>query len=431
MFQPAYTPEFDVKGLDLGPALITYNQDENLLVTNYKGTLDDIVERPVFIYDLVMRLPGWHLSEIYRADTEDFLSLPEKMFSRLYSFGLLEANGRDEDIAKQHQLPSRGASPAVRKDTPQGIGRPEIPTTVETRPDIPISPKPVNSPALLVTPTTQSTRGRALPVRTRVIPTATLPGRSGFAARGGIVRAAQRRPVEYPLRTLPVITPKNQANPGIGDDKVERVTVTWTTEEVYRIACIGDGSCFFHSYLKGFYAPYQNNNSYAVRYNTVRDLRDELASLITEEDPDNEGLLFYDTAADGAWARMAEQQLFLDKPLLDDFNEPLNYSLEGMVRLFLSSRDVGDETYSFISEIIGIGVYVVRGTNKDLYPQISVGTEHPAVVIMGNGHHYEVIAVKRQEGFQTLFDPDDPFIRSLRALQGTEGLAAVSPRAPQ
>ncbi len=461
MFKPAYTPQFDIKGLDLGPALLTYNQDQNKLETNYPGTqLEDKVETPVFIYDLIARVSGSHITEIHRADTEDFLSLPEKMLSRLQTFGLVETNGQEGQV--EPTIPP--TEPAQRLNVAEtiegmGTGRPEIPAVVEERPETVTSPKLVNSPAILVTPTNQTTRDRPLPVKTRVAPTRgtitttttpgrgrgglpprTLPARGGVTGRGAPLTrgrgglptrgrgGAPRAPIERPLRTLTVLAPRPRDLPGIGDDKLERLTVTWTDEEVYRIACIGDGSCFFHSYLKGFYAPYQNNNSYAFRYNIVRDFRDELATLITEVDPDSpDGRLFYETASNGNWVEFAEQQLLEDEPLLDDFKTPLDYSLDGMVQLFMSTRDVGDEVYSFVSEIVGIGCYVVRGTNLNVYPQISVGIENPSVVIIGNGRHYEVVAVKRQEGLQTLFDPDDPFLQQLRALAGTEGRTAITP----
>lgn len=407
MFRPVFTPQFDVKGLDLGPAFVTYDQKSNLLVTNYPGTkLEDTTERPAFIYDLIMRVPGLHLGEIHRGDTEDFLSLPEKMYSRLYSFGLIET----DDVMPQ---PSSEEAPELASR------REEVP-----------SPVPVGSPLVMVNPSIQPrktlpVRGTGLPLRplVSVLSARAVPARpvvGAVPARpvvGG--RPKPRVALEKPLSTLIVLAPRQGDLPGIGDDKIERLNVTWTKEEVYRIACIGDGSCFFHSYLKGFFATYQNNNSYDYRSNVVRDFRDELAALITEEDTDNPGLRFYDTAANGQWVAVAKEQEIMEEPMLDDFNQPLDYSLKGMVKLFTSSRDVGDEVYSFVTEIIGTGVYVLRGSNKDLYPQISVGVENQSVIIVGNGRHYELVAVKRQEGLQTLFDVDDPFLSALQQFTAT------------
>jgi len=399
MFHPAYTPKFDIKGLDLGSNLLTYQQDQNILVTNYKGTrIEDKQETPVFIYDLIVKLSELQISEIHHGDSEDFLSLPEKMLSRLHTFGLVEAKGNEIQ---------EGTEPLETT----GSGKPS--TKVEGKSEVVTSPKPVGSPALQVTPTTVSPRKTRDPSTSQK---ASPPSKKALPTRKKGRSVLPPRSVERPLRTLPVSAPRLRHQPGIGDDVTERLTVTWTNEPVFRIASIGDGSCFFHAYLKGFYAPYQNNNSYAFRRDLVRNFRNELATLITEKDPDFPGKIYYETVAKGAWVRMAEQQRLLKEPLHDDYGEPLDYSLKGMVQLLMSSRDIGDEMYSFVNEIIGIGIYVVRGTNKNIYPQTSVGNEYPSVVILGNGEHYEVVAVQREGGLQTLFDPDDPFIRQLRSL---------------
>jgi hypothetical protein len=406
MFRPALTPQFDLTALQLGSSVLTYNPEVGTLLTNHPGTqLEDKEEVPTFIYDL-LGAGNLYLAEIHRADTEDFLSLAEKTLSRMYSFGLAQTT------------------------PPLAIKEKTVPIELGIRKEQVTSPKLVQSPAVTVTATSTSIKTKPTPVTTRALPTRPSLKRLPVRTKGPTS--------EYPLGTLTVQIPRNKNMPGVGDDKVEKLTVTWTDEEVSRIACIGDGSCFFHAFLKGFYAPYQNQNGYNFRTELVRNFRDELAALIVEEDPANPGLLFYQTAANGEWQLMAEEQNAaiklreeeetrlretlkgkkleeaLRKAKKDDFNLPLDYSIEGIVDLFLSNRDVGDEVYSFVSEIVGVGVYILRGTNKNLYPQISVGIEHPSVVIVGNGVHYEVIAVKRQDGLQTFFDPDDPFLVSLR-----------------
>lgn len=371
MFHPAYTPTLSIEGLDLnGLVTLKYNSGE---LIEEKGKQQKR-EKVVFLSDL-----GFIMSEIHRCDTEDFLSLHEKMKGRLYSFGFLDNNS---DVVP----PQQPALPEMPKEETV-----ETAQAVERRSDMVISNKPVSAPLVMTNP--------GLPLR-----------------RTGIGISRSRLVADRSLSSLSVIAPKDKNQPGIGEDRLEKVTITWyPDEEVYRIACIGDGSCFFHAYLKGFMESYQNDNSYAFRSDFVRGFRDDLAILLAEEDPSNPGLIFYDTVADGSYPRMAKVQEEMVVPLKDPWGEPLDYSLEGMYNLLNSSRDVGDEVYSYVSEIIGVGVYVVRGTIKDVFTHISVGENTPSVIIMGNGRHYETIGVMRNGLLQTLFDSEDPFIKAIKA----------------
>ena len=316
--------------------------------------------------------------QIHRADQEDFLSLHEKVMSRLVAFG---------SLSPTKQLTSSQEGTQTKSDPFEKRRRETLP-----------SPKPISNPGAAVNPST------SLPPRKPPLGRATPEGKPRNKKL-----PSKAIPVERGLPTLLVRPPRGKDQPGLGEDQTRRVTVTWTDQEVYRIACIGDGSCFFHAYLKGFYDEYQNNNSYAYRSDLVRRFRNELAVLLTEEDPDYPGYVYYQTIANGSLAELAQHQTLSESSL----GMSVDYSIFGVVELLASNDDIGDEMYSFVSEIIGIGCYVVRGTNFNVYPQISVGIERPSVVIMGNGVHYELIAVKHDNGFQTLFEPGDPFLVSL------------------
>src|SRR5690606_11387375 len=74
---------------------------------------------------------------------------------------------------------------------------------------------------------------------------------------------------------------------------------------------------------------------------------------------------------------------------------------------------------SYVSDILNIDIYVLRATQDDLYPHLH--THRPnnprnAIVIIGNMYHYEVLAVDTDDGFQTVFLPNDPFLTALTNL---------------
>ena len=252
-------------------------------------------------------------------------------------------------------------------------------------------------------------------------PLGQLPGAliNNFSVNPNIITT----PVEQALQILPVIPPafggpNSQNQPAQGDDKYAPVTVTWYTQRpLVRIATLGDGSCFFHATLKGFYPGYQNNASFAYRSQFVAMLRRDLAFVLGMQNPSAPGQTFYQTTANGQWVNLAEQQQ-MGLSLTDDFGVPVDYTLTGMQRLFNSRRDVGDEVYQFVSDMLGVDIFVVRGTDRNLYVHLSTrdpNNPRRAVVIVGNGMHYEVIAVDHgpQVGFQTIFNVGDPFITAL------------------
>ena len=74
--------------------------------------------------------------------------------------------------------------------------------------------------------------------------------------------------------------------------------------------------------------------------------------------------------------------------------------------------------------MLGIDIYIMRLTNQDLYVHQNTsvrGKNRKIVMISGNGNHYETVGVEREDMFQTVFDQNDPFIVSMRALIEDEG----------
>lgn len=232
----------------------------------------------------------------------------------------------------------------------------------------------------------------------------------------------------------------------------------WYTETpVVRIACIGDGSCFFHSTLKSYNNEYQQNNDYEFRRDFTAKLRRDFAALLqlpvisdktkvdklTRERRERLQYLIpadpklplesttekyktvYETAVNGAFVSFYEQEDLAKKagnesPYKDPQGLPVEWSLKGLQEFFNSERFVGDETYGYIAEYLGIDIYIVTAYRNDLRPhyttvQLDDSNRTPrfCIVISGNGVHFEVIGLKVESGYQTFFDPTDPFIMAL------------------
>lgn len=375
LFYPTFThTNLEVNKIESGKLTLSYTRDNNTL-TIISGEKKDTLE-PIFIYDLIEAIPTLNINSIYRYDTEELMPAKDKILARIQSFGIITPF-QSASSEKKPTLAERRNVSQTSLDR-GGSGRINIPSAVQLRPNK-VSLPPTGP--FSVNPTVRSVpRPRPQKIRDKL------------------------------LSSLHVSAPKISSKPGIGDDKLQKIKVTWTPEEVYRIACIGDGSCFFHAYLKAFYPPYQDNNSYSSRTGIVRSFRDELGSLITEIDPSTDFLRYYNTAAGGAWVELWKEQK------TDETGLELDYSIEGMVNLFLSDEDVGDEVYNFVSEIIGIDVYVMIGKTSDLYHHINTSTDdtnRKCVVIVGNEHHYELVSVMRDGALQTVFYSDDPFIIAL------------------
>jgi hypothetical protein len=211
------------------------------------------------------------------------------------------------------------------------------------------------------------------------------------------------------LPFLGVSVPRRLADPGRGDDKIQKLECSWW-DNVYRIACIPDGSCFIHAVLKACYLPYQEDNSYRYRIDLAKNVRDALADYLPE---------IYLTFSGGIFQNFAAQQL-LDPELL---KITVDYSLEGLQKLLRSTRFIGDELYKLVGESLGVDIYIIRGTNRNLFPHTNTTEAYRrrrSIVVMGQGAHYETIAIMSDGLLQTVFDANHPFLIQLRKLQTDE-----------
>ena len=199
-------------------------------------------------------------------------------------------------------------------------------------------------------------------------------------------------------------------------DKIEYVNVSWWDEPVVRLGAIGDGSCSIHSILNAYLKVYQTNPDLKFRKDFAKRLRKDIANSLTQPDPRVPEKIRYETAAKGSFPELYEQQL-LGVNFEDIFKQKVDFSIEGLQSLFNSSNFLGDEMYSFVAELLGIDLYVMRITNLDLYPHLNThepGADKRSVVISGDGKHFETIGIIRDNLCQTFFEPNDPFILKIR-----------------
>jgi SAM-dependent methyltransferase len=217
---------------------------------------------------------------------------------------------------------------------------------------------------------------------------------------------------------------------GQGDDYSEQINVSWYKHSpVVRIAVIGDGSCMIHAILKAFHLPYANTDNYDTRTSIVAKFRRDIAALLSMEDTRyTDGSIYYDTYSNGLWREFSKNEAI-----------DVDFSLDGMQKLFNSNNFLGEEVLKFISNvftvvnnitnkdiIIDIYVFVIKSTNlsdpnqTDLTFHISTATNFEnqknknryGIFIAGNTQHYELIGVEGQEGIQTIFNIDDQIMQS-------------------
>lgn len=439
-FEPAMDTGPNLTKLELGPAILTYdgNKIPKELHIHIEDTIvQDQTEWLVRLSDLILPLRqlGFDFEMRERADKERFLNNNEITMTQMYTYAIIHTVNPNIKLPEiTDVLPGKEISPGLKTNPAEiqellgHVSQPIILSDeTEKQDDYPPAPvlglppiedvhknkknlieKEMND---LKSPITE------LPVMpVTELPTVGLPT-SGPLPIGNLP----------PLSALPPLVGTSNIEtelPGIPVDTYENVNVSWyDNETVVRIGAIGDGSCFFHAVLNGYYPPYQNNPDNKYRRRLVSMLRRDIAYTLQMEDPKNPNLTLWETAANGQFAALYEQQqMGLD--FNDIFDFPVDFSLEGLQRLFNSTSYLGNEVYQYASDMLGIDIYIMRLTNQDLYVHQNTsvrGLNRKVVVISGNGNHYETVGIERDGLFQTVFDQNDPFIVALRSLITDEG----------
>lgn len=326
----------------------------------------------VHLKDLTDKLSkyGIYLTDFHKADDEKLLSESNKLFTSLYSYGYY--TNVDKDLLSNQQENIIVVENILLSDLPITLKSPDK--------------------EMLQQATT-----------TKLVPAP--------------VKKMNKYQVEHnQLRWLQVTYINNKGGivkgPAINDDTYAPLTCTWYNGLV-RIATLGDGSCFIHAVMKAIYKVYQENNNASYRLNLAMEMRRDLAVALYLTNPSYPEHTYWGTSGRGSFPRMVMQQIN-DNELIRDLR--VDFSLSGLQRLFNSNSQLGDEVYTFVSDALNIDIYVLRATTEDLYPHLhtrKAGLVRNAVVIIGNMYHYEVLAVNKEEGFQTIFEPEDPFLIQL------------------
>lgn len=182
------------------------------------------------------------------------------------------------------------------------------------------------------------------------------------------------------------------------DDDVESISCSFCEDNLVRVGCIGDGSCFFHAIMKGFHGPYQENNNYSARKSVARRFRESLADDLTETIYNSTPLQDYSTNN------------------VEMVGSNHDFSINGIRKLFRSRDYVGQEVFELVGIMIGINIYGLSLVDGKLFPFFipKVKRDYSCViVVMVNEIHYELIARRVDDGYQTLFDKDDSLIKKI------------------
>lgn len=170
-----------------------------------------------------------------------------------------------------------------------------------------------------------------------------------------------------------------------------------------RIATDGDGSCFFHAVLAGFFVPYREqmlNDRPTSRREIALGLRIVLA--------DNFDLETYKSLGNGH---------------LEEFSKSdPNYSYDNLKRLLKSNLPIGNEFIEYISNRLDKDIYLLDIIRQNIYSQacdISLLYKgRKSVVLLYLPGHYELIGLRREDGsIATHFDPEHELIQFLKSLQ--------------
>lgn len=177
--------------------------------------------------------------------------------------------------------------------------------------------------------------------------------------------------------------------------------------ELARIGTIGDGSCFFHAFLRSVSQRYTDMNT-TQRKAYARKLRRELAALMT---PERYASLHFGTEEDIAAYSVDPEHAHIASPAT-------------LSRYLASCKWVGEEVTEFLSDEFGVDIIVLYYTRKRfgksltryLYEDLPNGKKHDKTVIVLNieDAHFESVGLIKGDELFTLFDSDDPLIVSLK-----------------
>jgi hypothetical protein len=455
----------------------------------------------------VLALYGMHLDNHLVADSEGFLPEHSRVLSSMYSYGWYVPNQPDPSLSlvtlDQRAQQIRSGNPDLLNLPPLTVASPllkhlesseksaellaaptkesiatkvdkgtvgeemrEQSTTIPSIPTIPTIPwipptpleetevyrsvvesnyiplvNPFQTPSLqppsLQPPSLQPPSLQPPSLQPQVFPIEKMPA---YPEDNIFFRFQERLTMERPGLPILLVGPT-----GVGDDAVSPVLANWYTRDpVYRVACIGDSSCFFHSVLKVADPSYFTSNS-GQRRQIVAQRRAYLANKLAQPDPNalqsdvpgSKPLIYWETASRGSYPQhMSEYEAHGIQP----GEGILDFSLAGLQRLLNSNEYIGSELYQYVSEDIQANIHVLFGSGAPygLMPFESTGFDFPINLFLiavggtlGN-RHYELLAVNRNSDgrilttvpdqekspiYQTHFNNVDPFVFAFRCLE--------------
>lgn len=165
-----------------------------------------------------------------------------------------------------------------------------------------------------------------------------------------------------------------------------------------------DGHCLFHALCAGFFIPYQTgvlNGKPITPLEIIHHLRLELAEKLGQYV--KPGVRYYDLLHQGYLPTFAK-------------SVP-EYTLENMQKQLKSNSFIGYGFIEFIADQLNKDIYILNGKTEDLYQSDEmkqVVKNRNAIVLYYINHHYELVGIQNQNGYDTHFLPNHPFIQFLK-----------------
>jgi hypothetical protein len=209
----------------------------------------------------------------------------------------------------------------------------------------------------------------------------------------------------------------------LSQDQVQTLQVSWTNRTVYRIGSIGDGRCLIHSFLNAFWPEYHHGDS-DRRVKLAIQFRYELGQYVNKANSATPGYSYWMTVGDAFYLKSYLK--YLEFKEIADADDPVTLlgfdpRPQQVVELLDSCEYLGQEAVHLIAAVTNIDLIVTSAYNlpKDQLFSPSIvtvtknGPRRKIIAIIYIRGHFELLGIKTSNGIQTVFEPDDPFVRGL------------------
>ena len=176
------------------------------------------------------------------------------------------------------------------------------------------------------------------------------------------------------------------------------------------VATLGDGNCFFHSIVQGFYRPYVEGYIVGTRrqvfdrFKFVRELKIEIANSLDQPRKLPDTTTWYDSLSRGKLLEMSKDKM-------------PQYELKNMQTELRGHNFLNNIFHEYTSEILGLDIYLLHGDIEDVYmlgDKDLLYKGRKSVIILYQDEHYSTVgALKDGVTLITFFLPDDEIIIAL------------------